>query len=89
MSNTYTNNLALTRYLAAQIYTMTGITTYADNQTDSIDGLFSSCLLLTCVNTQEIIENNNTQRISYSLSYITQPEQETQAAINTTLETIY
>lgn len=88
MSN-YITNLALTRHLATEIQTLTGITTIADNATDSVDGLYSSCLLLTCTGTQDIIAGNATARVNYTLGYITQPEQQAQADIHSTLDAIY
>lgn len=54
-----------------------------------MDGAFSVCLLLTCTGTQETISGNATTRINYTLSYITQPEQQTQADIQTALDTIH
>lgn len=45
--------------------------------------------MLTCTGVQEIIEGNCTARVNYTLGYITQPDQQAQADIQSTLDNVY
>lgn len=45
--------------------------------------------MLTCTGVQEIIEGNCTARVNYTLGYIVQPDQQSQADIQNALDSIY
>lgn len=73
--------LSFSSELAAGIATATGIECVTDGDTDIVNGEFNDCIILSLGGTDELIQGNQTCRISYRIGYAFLPESMTASAM--------
>lgn len=73
--------LTFSNALAANIATATGVDTITEGDTATYTGEFSDILILSTTSTDEALPANATQRLTYRLGYVYQPDTMTAATL--------
>lgn len=77
----YANTVQFTRAVADKIQELTDTTCFASFDSDTVEGNFSDCLLLTLGEQREVVRGNKTLSVDLTLTYMVEPETMTPAEV--------
>lgn len=68
------NTLKYTEHIASEITRITGIPCFCDTNIEAFTGERNDVFILAMTSKEDVLALNNTHRLSYTLSYVVQPE---------------